>query len=767
MVVKYRFRLYLLALVMLGGLGVLSYRLWSLQFMRREEFARMIPGAKEERARIPGPRGEIKDRNGITLAANKATFEVRVNLAEVVADYRRQVPSKYPELPMHIFATADKNRILRETKEPDIVKIFEESIEPYLIQLGVERKYARQADREEDAKAMRTHFRTFGAAVPWVYRDNLSFDEFSRIAEHNLGLPGVTVDERASRVYPKGALACHLLGYVSLPDDQRSSAEERKGWNYFVPDEFGVAGVEKSFDEHLRGKPGVRTMQKDRRGRMVGEKGYEPPRKGNDVYLTIDARMQVVAEKALRDGKVGRGSVVVIDVTNGEVMAMASVPSYDPNKFIPSISQADWDDLNANKTNPLMNRSVSAYTPGSTFKIPISFAGCLAGIQMNGYNCGGAVSYGGTTMQCWIQRQSGGAHGYLKLSDAIMKSCNCFFYQYGNAAKISRITEIGRMLGVGEKTGIELDDERGGILPNPDWLRANHPNDRWSDGYTANVSIGQGAVLATPLQMTAVTATVANGGKSWRPHLLKRVMDGDKIEIEQQPSLRADLSSRVKAEEIEVIRKGMWKVVNDAGGTGKSARIPGIEVAGKTGTAQNWRRNERNVKVDDNHTWFISFAPYENPRFACTVLVQNGKSGGGCAAPVARRVLEQCLAIESGALQLAVGEMPPAEGHFNHIPSVEYADAAVPVVPGAADEDGDTGVSAPNRETQDEAPSRKARPNIKRQSGSAGPGGADSGQKVPKAVPVSRAGIFSRGGSQESNPSPAPSGGGFLRRLFR
>lgn len=761
MVVKYRFRLYLFALAVLGGFALLSYRLWSLQIMRKDEFSIMIPGAKEERARIPGPRGEIKDRNGVTLAANKATFEVRVNLAEVVDEFKRL---NNGVLPRRKFKRPDADKIDREVQETDIVRIFSETIEPHLQRFGVERKYATDADREAESEGMRVHYRTFGAAVPWVYRDNLTFAEFSQIAEHNLGLPGVSVDERASRVYPKGALACHILGYVSLPDDQRSSAEDRKGWNYFVPDEYGVAGVEKSFDDHLRGKPGVRTMQKDRRGRMVGQKSYEAPHKGNDVYLTLDARMQVVAEKALRDGKVGRGAVALIDVSSGEVLAMASVPSYDPNKFIPSISQADWDALTENKTNPLMNRAVRGFTPGSTFKIPISFAGCLAGIQLNAYNCSGAVTYGTNSMQCWIKRQSGSSHGTLNLSDAIMKSCNCFFYRYGNDAKISRITEIGRMLGVGERTGIELDDESGGILPNPDWLRANSPNERWSDGYTANVSIGQGSVLATPLQMASVTATVANGGKSWRPHLLKRVMDGDKIILENQPSIRADLSTKVKPVEIEVIRKGMWKVVNDPGGTGKSARIPGIEVAGKTGTAQNWRRDDRNVKVDDNHTWFISFAPYVNPRFACAVLVQNGKSGGACAAPLARRVLEQCLAIDKGSFQLAVDPMPPAEGHFQHIPSVEYADAAVPVAPGS-DDDGDTGAGAPVREASDEPAARKnARPNITRQAGSSGSGTASSSQNVPKALPVSRAGIFSRGGA--SQPQPAPSGGGLFRRFF-
>lgn len=749
MVVKYHFRLYLLALVILGGFSLLSYRLFSLQVTRREEFAKMIPGAKEKRARIPGPRGEIKDRNGITLAANKATFEVRVNLFEVYDDYKRT----HKDVPLRVETAKDTAGIQRERKEPDIVKIFEETIEPHLVRLGVERRYATAEDREEEMNGMRIHFRTFdsGAAVPWVYRDNLSFSEMSRIAEHNLGLPGITIDERASRVYPLGSLACHILGYVGLPDDKRSSPEERRGWNYFVPDEYGVSGVEKSFDEFLRGKPGVRTMQLDRRGRMVGEKSYEPPRKGNDVYLTLDARMQLVAEKALRDGKIGRGAVVVIDVTNGEVLSMASVPSYDPNKFIPSINQKDWDELNTNLTNPLMNRAISRYAPGSTYKIPIALAGCAAGIQSRFYNCSGSVMYGNKAMQCWIQRQSGGAHGSLGLSDAIMKSCNCFFYRFGNDVKINRITDMGNLLGLGVRTGIELDDERAGILPNPEWLRVNEPNSRWSDGQTANVSIGQGAVLATPLQMAAVTATVANGGKSWKPHLLKRVTDGDQIVSENQPSLRADLTQTLKPEQIELVRKGMWKVVNDPGGTGKGARITGTEVAGKTGTAQNWRTDERGVALKEDHTWFISFAPYENPRFACCVLVQNGKSGGGVAAPVARRVLEQCLAIEKGLLPMPVVPMPPADGHFNKIEAVAYADAAVPVAPDT-DDDGDTGADNPTRVTSDDAtPRKRAKPNITRQS--SGNSKSSSGA-APKAVPV-----------QRTNPQPAGPGG-FLRRLF-
>lgn len=758
MVVKYRFRLYLFTLAMLCGFGLLVFRLWSLQIDRREEFAKMIPGAKKERARIPGPRGEIKDRNGVVLATNKASFEVRINLAEVVTEYKRVAKMLKTPIPEITFDIVEKG-IRRQKPEIDIYKIFEETITARMQEMGVHKEYS--------VDSLRVHYRSFGGAVPWVYRDDLTFAEFSRIAEHNLGLPGVTVAERASRVYPLKSLACHILGYVRLPDDQRVSAEERKGWDYYVPDDFGGAGVEKSFDSHLRGKPGVRVMQRDQRGRPVGEvyDEYQEPRKGNDVHLTLDARMQIIADKALREGKIGRGAVVVIDPATGEVLAMVSVPSFDPNQFIPSIQQSDWDALLENKTVPLLNRAVKGHAPGSTFKIPISFAGCLAGIQKSAFNCSGSVTYGNTAMQCWIQRQSGGAHGTLGLSDAIKQSCNCFFYRYGNAAGINNITKVGKILGVGEKTGIELEDEDSGILPNPDWLRANRPAERWSDGYTANTSIGQGMVLASPLQMASVTATVANGGKSWHPHLLKRVMDHDKIVLDNPPSLRGDLSASVKPDEIEIIRKGMWKVVNDPGGTGKSARITGVEVAGKTGTAQNWRRDARGSKVDDNHTWFISFAPYQNPKFAVCVLVQNGKSGGGCAAPVARRVLEQCLALENG-YQVAIEAMPPAEGHFNHIPMVQYADAGVPLVPGT-DEDGDTGAGASGTESSDDAAPRvSATPNIRRKADSAGSAGSSSGQNVPQAVPVRRVGIFSRGGSQESKPSSPTQGGGFFRKLF-
>lgn len=732
MVFKYRFRLYLFSLALLGGFCVLVLRLWSLQIDRHAEFVKKVPGTRQLKVRVPGVRGEIKDCNGITLASNKPSFEVRVNLKDVMDAYKRHLEVTKGTMATTSYEVVDKG-MRRKKEEADIAVAFNEMIVSRLNEMGLAEAY--------NAVAMRAHYRTFHGLVPWVYRSDLTFEEFSRFAEHNLGLPGLSVAVRPVRQYLYGSLACHVLGYVSLPDDQRVSSEERQGWDFFVPDDFGVTGVEKSFDGELKGKPGVRTMLQNELRVLVGEVSYEEPRKGNDVYLTIDARIQIIAEKALREanngGGIGRGAIVVIDPSNGEVRAMASVPSYDPNKFIPQISVKDYQQYLKNPVNPLFNRAVQGYAPGSTFKIPISFAGCLAGIQQYRFTCNGGVTYGSNYMKCWIASK-GGAHGSLDLSDAIMQSCNCFFYQYGNRAGIDNITRVGKLLGVGEKTGIELDDETSGVLPNPQWLRLHKPQERWSNGYTANTSIGQGFVLASPLQMASVGATVASSGKSFRPHLLKRVMDGDELVRENPPDLRADLAAEgVAAKDIELIRRGMWKVVNAPGGTAKGARIEGVEVAGKTGTAQFKRKGQ-----PDNHTWFMCFAPYQSPKYACCVLVQGGKSGGGCAAPVAKRVLEQALALDNG-YQVAIETIPEVQGNFEPIEQVAF-EATGPLLAQNSDDDGDVGSQVPTRESQDEAPSRRPAASVRREADSTGSQAVNPNQSVPKAVPVRKAGFFQR-----------------------
>lgn len=739
MVVKYRFRLILFSLALLCGFGMLSYRLWYLQIKKHAEYVDKVPGQKELKIRIPGVRGEIKDRNGITLVSNKPSFEVRILMKDVMDEYRRLLKGKKGpdgkdlKVPKFKFDLIVQG-IPRQKEEDDFVLVFNEMVASKLDEMGLAEPY--------NSNDLRVHTRAFRGLVPWVYRGNLSFEEFSRFAEHNLGLPGVSVGVRPTRQYLYGSLACHLLGYVALPDDQRVSDEEKKPWgNYYVPDDYGAAGIEKTMDKYLVGKPGVRTVKVNEKGAIVGDvlEKCEDPKKGNDLLLTLDARIQMIAEKALREGGIGRGAVVVIEPASGEVLAMASVPSFDPNKFIPSINQKDWDAYLQNPVKPLLNRATSGFAPGSTYKIVTSLAGCLAGITNSRFSCGGSVTYGTKAMQCWIASK-GGAHGTLDLSQAIKVSCNCFFYQFGNRAGLDSIEKIGNLMGLGQRTGIELDEEDVSslILPGHTWTRRYRPNENSkSPGFVANVSIGQGLVQTSPLQMANVAATVANGGKAFPVHLLKRVVDGHQVVVENQPPPRGDLVGQqiVTAQQFELVRKGMWSVVNADGGTARAARIPNVEVAGKTGTAQFLRSGQK-----DNHTWFICFAPYVNPRFAICTLVQGGKSGGGCAAPVARRILEQSLALDQG-YQVAIAPVPEAVGDFKQHESITFSTELAINLQG--DDDGDVGSQA---EAREEVSSHRsaATPSIRKDADEAGSRGISKNREVPKAVPVRRAGLFRR-----------------------
>ncbi|MFZ4765864.1 MAG: penicillin-binding transpeptidase domain-containing protein [Roseimicrobium sp.] len=703
MVVKYRFRLYLFTLVILAGFGALAYRLWNLSVERHDEFVHKVPGTTEWRARIPGTRGEIKDRNGVTLVSNKPSFEVRVNLRTLVDEYDKQLKAenkgipkeKQRKLPTRKFQFTERG-LPREKDETDIDAIFKEVVIEALNKLRLARPY--------NANQLRVHYRTHRGTVPWVYCRDLTFEEFSQFAEHRLGLPGIEIEARPVRQYLFDSFACHVLGYVNQPDVDKSTDEEVKEWSSFVPDDYGIYGVEKTFDTELRGRPGVRTWLKNEKGRLVREISYEEPRKGNDVWLTLDARIQLFAERALRESKpaIGRGSVVVLQPSTGEVLAMASVPSFNPNKFIPAISRDDFRDYLDNKCVPLLNRAVRSFVPGSTFKIVTSFSGIMAGIQKDRWNCPGGITYGNKYMQCWIG-QKGGSHGTLDLSGAIKSSCNCFFYQYGNHAGDGFMTKSGDMFGIGQRTGIELEEEDPGILPVKRWWLVNRPREPFSSATIANISIGQGAVQTSPLQMAGVAAAVGNGGIAYKPRLLKKVMDGAELVREATPQVRGNFSDNgLTAEKLELVRQGMWKVVMEDGGTAKAARITGVEVAGKTGTAQNWRHDGHQY-VKDNHTLFITFAPYENPKLACCVLVQGGKGGGVSAAPIAKRIMEQALALDTVPDFVELGPVAEVKGNFNPVEVVTFDGApAVPQPPGSEEE------SAENAPAEDPPTTPKA-----------------------------------------------------------
>ena len=640
--------------VIAAAMLLLIGRMWYVQIIKGPAYKARIKGHSQLTVRLPAVRGEICDRNGIPLVENRASMEVEFYLPDIVRAWKEE----HGSVPKRRYWGLDHGmRALKE--EADIVKIVNESIVPRLEKLGLAGDY--------NTRKLQVHYRD-NAEVPFVYRQDLDFETMARFSENNLDLPGVTVTLKPVRHYVYGALAPHLFGYVGVPKE--INKEEASQFNFYQPDIEGKAQIEEAYDDVLRGTPGTRFLQRNAHGVIDGETSRIEPKQGAKVCLTIDARIQQIVEKALR--VVGRGAAVVLDPNSGEILAMASVPSFDPNQFVPSISKADWEKLAKDQTDPLMNRAINAYAPGSTFKLCTALAGLRAGVGGKEFDCSGGVQYGDKFMKCWVltAKPQKPPHGHQDLSEAIKNSCNAYFFQYGNAAGIDQIDAVGGMLGLGKKTDLPLNNVASGILPGPSWLAQNYPREHWSPGHTANVSIGQGYVLATPLQMAMVAMAVANSGTVYQPRLIDKVIAQDGTILKQDPvKVQADITKEggFTAEQIEKVRKGMWKVVNADGGTASKARLKNYVVAGKTGTAQFWRGREK-----DNHTWFLCFAPYDNPRYVVCVFVQGAKSGGSVSAPIAAKILEQIFAMEGGQ-EVKLEALAPAQGNFQHLAGIDFS----------------------------------------------------------------------------------------------
>src|SRR5881396_3110554 len=539
-----RIRIQFLGLVMLVGMGALGLRLWWIQVAHGAEWTAQLRGSSQATVRIPSVRGEIKDRNGVTLVQNRASYEVDFYLPEMVKGFRERFgPPPLTEYRAII------NGMPKDQKEPDIIKIVNGGIVPRLNDLDLARDY--------NAGRLQKHYRN-DTEVPFSYVKDIDFPTLAKFSEHDVGLPGVELTIKPVRSYVYGALATHLLGYVGMPND--IDKEDAKKFTFYQGDMAGKSNVEKVMDEYLRGKPGVRYLRRNAKGTIDGVLRENPPEQGANVFLTIDARTQAVAEKALR--AVSRAGAVVVDPNSGNILAMATVPSFDPNTFIPSIKAKDWQALRKDEANPLVNRAVSGFPPGSTFKLITSLAGLRRGLAKQKFTCSGGVQYGDHYFQCWAAEKHY-THGTLALPDAIKVSCNAFFYQYGNAAGIDSIDRVGDLLGLGKPSGLNLAGEQPGVLPGPDWMRIYYPQERWSQAYTANVSIGQGYDLCTPLQMAMAYSTVANRGISYYPRLVKKVLNQDgtpaldedgKIAVPDQPKVHADFRPEVSPADIELER---------------------------------------------------------------------------------------------------------------------------------------------------------------------------------------------------------------------
>jgi penicillin-binding protein 2 len=736
-----RIRIQFLGLLMLLGMGALGLKLWWIQVAHGAEWTAQLRGSSQATVRIPSVRGEIKDRNGATLVQNRASYEVDFYLPEMVKGYRERFGS--PPLTEY---RATINGMPKDQKEPDIIKIVNDGIVPRLNELDLARDY--------NAGKLERHFRN-DTEVPFSYIKDIDFPTMAKFSEHDVGLPGVDIAIKPVRSYVFGALAAHLLGYVGMPDD--IDKEEARKFTFYQQDVEGKSNVEKMMDEYLRGKPGVRYLRKNAKGTIEGVLREDPPQQGADVFMTIDARIQSIAEEALR--AVSRAGAVVVDPNNGNVLAMASVPSFDPNTFIPSIKAKDWTALQKDEADPLVNRAISALPPGSTFKLITSLAGLRGTKNLAGakYSCGGGVSYGDHFFQCWAAEKHY-THGTIGLPDAIKVSCDSFFYQYGNAAGIQSIDVVGKMLGIGEESGLQLTGEQSGNMPGPEWMQIHHPQERWSQAQTANVSIGQGYTLVSPLQLAMAYVAIANGGICYYPRLVDRVLhqDGSPVLDEQgnpaapPPRVRSDLRQEISPDKIELVRKGFWKVVNEDGGTGGRARLKDWVVAGKTGTAQASVRGHK-----DTTAWFACFAPFDHPKYVVVVMAQGGEHGGGVAGPIAARIMERTLALDEGKFDMQVAWLAPAHkaNPFQMIKDVSYHDAG-----GNLGGDDEENADASQTATAQMA-SSDAAPDVEPEADSQGQvrrrGTAPVARAVPVAAPQPR-NFFERLFGIRRQPAPAP-----------
>ncbi len=567
------------------GFLVLLLRLWYLQILEGDRYFALSTNNRLRVRPVEAPRGFILDRNGEILVENRPTFD--------------------------LFATPEDLTSPREVAAAlaEILEIPAGEIEARLHE-GRERPYQ-----------------------PLLLRKDLDERAMVAVEERKLDLPGISLRVRPVRAYPSGGIAANLLGYVSEVNEAQLQREE---FQDFRPGEsLGQAGVERRFDAFIRGIDGGEQVEVDARGRALRLVSRIEPRSGSNIFLTIDKRIQEAAEAAFAGKK---GTVVAMNPTTGEILAMVSRPSYDPNLFAQRISGEDWQRIATDPSHPLQNRAFQAqYPPGSVFKLMVAIAGLESGSLRpeTKFSCPGHFYLGNAKFDDWKK----GGHGTLDLRGAIVNSCNVYFYQAGLRVGIEEITRVSRAFGLGEPPGLGLGDEVKGHLPNPQPRRRGQPG--WSAGNTVVASIGQGLVVTSPMQLLTMVSAIANGGTIYRPWVVRKVaaLSGEVLEEYEPEAIR---QIPVKPETLTFIRQAMLGVVNE--GTGGRAKVPGIPIGGKTGTAQVVRKGEGKGHAElKDHGWFVSFAPVDNPQIAVVVLVENGGFGGLVAAPVAKAVYEAAL----------------------------------------------------------------------------------------------------------------------------
>ena len=585
----FRRRLAFASAAVLVLFGLTLVRLWHLQVAEGDQYRSLSENNRVRLKRVRATRGTILDRKGNVLVDNRPSFDLVM------------VPEDTHDVPRTIAA--------------------------------LHRLLGAQAGDLAGAVAAASNRPPFEEVI--LQRD-LPWESIVALETHQFDLPGVSVQVGPRRTYPFGKVAAHLLGYVGEVNDRE--LKDRQG--YHLGDLIGKAGAERYWEDYLRGTDGGQQVEVDAVGRKLRVLSEVEEIPGNNLVLTVDRELQLATEDALGEYE---GAIVALDVRTGEVLSMVSRPAFDPNIFARGIRRAEWRGLVEDRKRPLNSKAIQGtYPPGSTFKIIMAAAALEEGVinPFTGIFCGGGMFFGNRTFRCWRK----GGHGTVNVHEALVRSCDVFFYQVGQRLGVDTIAEYAHKFGLGAPTGIALEHESSGIIPTSAWKRQRF-GEPWYAGETLSIAIGQGYVTSTPLQMANAMAAIANGGTVFKPQFVKRVENSDGTVVKEQPPIETG-ELGFKKSTILQIRQALFDVVASSRGTGSKARVPGIEVGGKTGTSQVGKLGAERLKQHKfqrerkDHAWFVAFAPVSNPEIAVAVLAEHaGEHGGTVAAPIARKVI--------------------------------------------------------------------------------------------------------------------------------
>ncbi len=592
---EYRQRFAFFFWVVLAAVCIVVLRLWYVQIIKGEELLKRSENNRIRIREIKAMRGLVLDARGTVLVENRPSFDVVI----------------YPE----------------DVKD---LKGLVGRLEALYAKVGL--------TFPMDYETILENRRPF---TPLRVDRNVSREKLALIETHSLELPGVGIDVMPVREYYYGDAMAHVIGYIG--EVSRDDLERDKSAGYKSGDLIGKFGLEKALDPYIRGKAGGEQVEVNVIGKKVKTLGRVEPVQGYRVILSLDAQVQKAAWAAM-EGKAG--AVVALDPRDGSVLALVSRPGFDPNLFNRGVSADAWEKISSNPLHPMENRAIAGqYPPGSTYKLIVAAAALEEGIitPETSFNCPGTFDMGTRTFRCW--RKHG--HGRVSLHRAIVESCDVYFYNVGRLLGVDKLAQYAQAFGLGARTGVALVGERRGLIPTRDWKLARF-GVAWQPGETISLSIGQGYNTTTPIQLANAYAAAANNGEFFTPRLVKRIEtdDGEIIE-EFRPEKKAVLP--VSQENILLLKKALWGVVNEPGGTGAQSRVPGRDVCGKTGTAQVIGMAEG----DDgsaypyeyrDHALFASFAPRDNPEIVVVVVAEHSGHGGSVAAPVAKKVIEAYFA---------------------------------------------------------------------------------------------------------------------------